>query len=218
MKAFHGDLALKQKYIDQIKSHMDADEIIKGKYWEDGKGGSIGCVLHSSYHEDYEDLIGLPVWFAYLQDEIFKRLPNIESKEFTLRLFKAINVDSDLEKIRTHFLIFLLEYILKKLQEEKFYGLKKTIDLAIDFFKNPNNANLSNRYNRCYKNVNFLRRYLDVVRTIFWAFTDIYNPIVRNAAREVCDSCNYNNDDSVTERFWVMISEKLIELVRNQTD
>lgn len=37
MKAFHDDLKIKEKYLSRVRAHKRADEIIKGKYWEDGK-------------------------------------------------------------------------------------------------------------------------------------------------------------------------------------
>ena len=36
--AFHNDPEIKAKYVARVKAHAEADEIIKGKYWEDGKG------------------------------------------------------------------------------------------------------------------------------------------------------------------------------------
>ena len=36
--AFHNDQKIKDKYIARVKAHQEADEIIKGKYWKNGKG------------------------------------------------------------------------------------------------------------------------------------------------------------------------------------
>ena len=33
MKAFHGDSNIKAKYVERVKAHALADEIIHGKYW-----------------------------------------------------------------------------------------------------------------------------------------------------------------------------------------
>ena len=44
MKAFHGDPAIKEKYLSRVRAHHMADEIIKGKYWEYVKG----CLLRNT--------------------------------------------------------------------------------------------------------------------------------------------------------------------------
>ena len=36
--SFHGDPAIKEKYLARIAAHAAADEIEKGYYWEGGKG------------------------------------------------------------------------------------------------------------------------------------------------------------------------------------
>lgn len=38
MVAFHNDPKIKAIYVKRVKAHQEADEIIKGKYWEEGKG------------------------------------------------------------------------------------------------------------------------------------------------------------------------------------
>lgn len=38
MKAFHNDSKIKAKYLKRVQAHFKSDEIVKGKYWEDGKG------------------------------------------------------------------------------------------------------------------------------------------------------------------------------------
>ena len=82
MKAFHGDKAVKEKYLNRVLAHQAADEIIKGKYWQGGKGCAVGCTIHSDDHYGYEHEIGVPAWLAFLQDKIFEGLPNAESKKF----------------------------------------------------------------------------------------------------------------------------------------
>jgi len=36
--AFHGKSTIKKKYLARVNKHAKADEIIKGIYWENGKG------------------------------------------------------------------------------------------------------------------------------------------------------------------------------------
>ena len=37
--AYFGDETLKAKYVARMKGHREADELVQGYYWIDGKGG-----------------------------------------------------------------------------------------------------------------------------------------------------------------------------------
>ena len=108
MQAFHNDEKIKAKYITRLKAHYDADEIVKGVYWEHGKGCAVGCTIHSSSHAAYETELGIPAALARLEDSIFEGLPNADAKEFPLRFLNAINVGADLSLVTDKFLHWLL--------------------------------------------------------------------------------------------------------------
>src|SRR3990167_11344917 len=109
MKTFHNKKEVKQKYMARLKQHYKADEIVHGTYWQDGKGGAVGCTIHSSKHGTYESELGIPTWLAYLEDRIFEGLPNGEAKEFPLDFLKAIPIgisDKALEVVKLKFLAY----------------------------------------------------------------------------------------------------------------
>ena len=108
MKAFHNDPINKEYYIIRVQAHYQADEIIQGQYWENGKGCAVGCTIHSSNHEEYESKLGIPKPIAYLQDTIFEKLPNELAKEFPLQFLSAIKVGADLKNVRNLFTIWML--------------------------------------------------------------------------------------------------------------
>jgi hypothetical protein len=108
MKAFLNDTKVKEKYLSRVHAHASADEIIKGRYWEDGKGCAVGCTIHSGDHNKYEKLLGLPRWLAYLEDSIFEGLPNGEAKGFPEQFLSAINVGADLTPVYHKFMMWLL--------------------------------------------------------------------------------------------------------------
>jgi hypothetical protein len=108
MKAFHNKQEIKDKYINRLKEHAKKDEIIKGKYWADGKGCSVGCTVHSSDPRAYEVELGIPTILAKLEDRLFESLPNAEAKKFPLQFLNAIPVGADLSTIWPKFAIFLL--------------------------------------------------------------------------------------------------------------
>jgi len=72
MKAYHNDPELKKKVLSELQHHYDADNIVKGRYWENGKGCAVGCLLKSGNHIEYEEKFGIPVQLAYLEDGIFE--------------------------------------------------------------------------------------------------------------------------------------------------
>ena len=106
-----GDPALKTAFLAEITKHEAQDALIKGTYGEmDGtfKGCAIGCALHSlnvlqgrvgaatavntNKHERYEAELGLPSWFAHIEDTIFEQLPLDLAKTWPRRIAAAIPV------------------------------------------------------------------------------------------------------------------------------
>ena len=136
MQAFHNDVNIKNKLIDQLQAHYDADEIIKGVYWEGGKGCAIGCAIHSNDHSLYEERFAIPKWLSKVQDVIFEGLPNQKAKEWPLIFTKSVNVGADLNKIKIPFLIFIVESVINKFDHKKFPDAKKNINNIINILKN----------------------------------------------------------------------------------
>ena len=108
MIAYHGDVSIKAKYLDRVRLHARADEIIHGKYWENGKGCAVGCTIHSGRHEEYETELGIPVMLARLEDRLFEGQRNGRSKEFPERFLLAAKVGADLSRVGWKFLHWLL--------------------------------------------------------------------------------------------------------------
>jgi hypothetical protein len=108
MLAFHGSEPTRRKYINRVKAHYKADEIIQGIYWENGKGCAVGCTIEGSDHGRYEVELGIPRMIARLEDRIFEGLTNGEAKKFPLRFLEAIKTGSDLSQVPWKFLIWLL--------------------------------------------------------------------------------------------------------------
>ena len=100
MKAFHGDPAIKEKYLARLKAHHEADEIIQGTGWENGRGCAVGCTLNNYSHVAYETELGLPQWLAYLEDRIFEWLPAVKAKQFAVDFLNAVPVGADVSEVR----------------------------------------------------------------------------------------------------------------------
>ena len=106
--AFHGKPEIKQTYLARVKAHAKADEIVKGRYWENGKGCAVGCTIHSSQHRNYETELGIPLRLAYLEDWLFENLPSAEAKKWPAKFLSAIKPGADLSMVWYQFQHWLL--------------------------------------------------------------------------------------------------------------
>ena len=100
MLAYHSDAKLKTKTLREMRAHRKADEIVQGRYWEDGKGCAVGCLTHDPRggHDKYPTLWGIPEPLAYLEDTLFESLPVKDSKDWPVRFLRAIPVGADLSR------------------------------------------------------------------------------------------------------------------------
>ena len=119
MQAFHNDQAIKDKYLNRVLEHQKTDEIIKGVYWQKGKGCAVGCTIHDSDHSKYETELGIPRWMARLEDRIFEGLPNERAMLWPVEFLNAVNVGSDLSKCLRPMLIFIVEFAKELAKSEK---------------------------------------------------------------------------------------------------
>jgi hypothetical protein len=114
--SFHGDKKIKEKYVNRLRAHAKADELIKGKYWEGGKGCAVGCTIHSSEHVAYETQLGIPEWLARLEDALFEGLPNGHAKKFAVDFLNAVPVGVNLESLKWKFCSFILSENLERVE------------------------------------------------------------------------------------------------------
>lgn len=109
--AFHGENAIREKYVNRVRAHQEADEIVAGTYWEDGKGCAVGCSIHGSSHAAYETEIGIPRTLARLEDRLFEVIYTFDrplAKAWPLRFMSAPKVGADLELVWPRFAHWLL--------------------------------------------------------------------------------------------------------------
>lgn len=108
MQTFHNDPSIKAELVAQLKDHYEADEIIQGQYWQDGKGCAVGCCVHGNDHNLFPVMHGLPTWLAHLMDGIFEGLSRRQAKKFPLQVISAIPVGVDLTRVKHQFFHWLL--------------------------------------------------------------------------------------------------------------
>jgi hypothetical protein len=108
MLSFHADPSIKSNYLARVAGHADADEIVKGRYWENGKGCAVGCTIHGPAHKSFERELGIPRMLAWLEDVIFEGLPNRLAKTWPERFLTSIAPGRDLSPVGWQFLHWLL--------------------------------------------------------------------------------------------------------------
>ena len=115
MLAYHNDPAIKSKLLADLQAHADADRLVKGQYWENGKGCAVGCTLHSvgadgaaNNHAEYETRLGIPQMLARLEDKIFEGLPNADAMQWPMRFSAAITPGADLSRVGWKWLHWLM--------------------------------------------------------------------------------------------------------------
>jgi hypothetical protein len=111
LRAYHGQPAIKAKYLRRVRAHAKADEIVAGQYWENGKGCAVGCTLHSNQHAAYETELGIPEVLARLEDGLFERIyPHNAAfaKSWPEKFLKAPKPGADLSMVWPQFALWLL--------------------------------------------------------------------------------------------------------------
>ncbi len=120
MLSFHGNPAIKAKYVARVKHHRELDNIIQGTGWENGKGCAVGCTLENYNHHAFEFELGIPEWLARVEDSIFEGLSNENAKDFPISFLEAIPVGIDLDLVKIPFLIFVVESTLDTFDHKKY--------------------------------------------------------------------------------------------------
>ena len=211
MEAFHNDPSIKGKYITRLNEHYKADEIVKGQYWENGKGCAVGCTIHSNIHNKYESELGIPEDIAHLQDTIFESLPNELAKQFPLQFLSAIKVGADLKNVRNLFAIWMLTG--KKYGVIKYAKDKKVIqDVADALAKNLVTPASTEEWLKLMDNAT-ATVYSDSKYDVYLSYSAAsYSVAVAAAAYFVFSPYSVKNNKS---KWYIAASKKLIKLLKN---
>ncbi len=107
--AYHGKPEIKQEYLNRVRAHRVADELIQHYgYWIGGKGCAVGCTIHGSDYKAYERELGIPQIIARVEDGLFERLPHELAQTWPERFLEAIPLGADLDLVSSRFLHWLL--------------------------------------------------------------------------------------------------------------
>ena len=111
LRAFHNSKKVKNLYVARLKTHMDADELIRGTgyEYENGRGCGVGCILNAYDHERFESELGMPTELAYLLDTLHERCSGKVWPTFAHKFLVAIRPGADLTRIACRMKLFILE-------------------------------------------------------------------------------------------------------------
>jgi hypothetical protein len=132
LRAFHGDPAIKAKYIARVRQHRLAEHLTKGIGWEPEtqRGCAIGCCLEAYDHSRYPIELGLPEWLARLEDAIFEGLPIAEAQAWPEAFLEAIHPGADLELVRHKLALRRIDRLIA-LQQSNLGKHREEIDAVI---------------------------------------------------------------------------------------
>lgn len=135
LKAFHGDPAIKQKYLDRVRAHRAAGNLIQGTGWDGSKGCAVGCTLEKYDHAAYETELGIPEWLARVKDSLHRGMTENDAMAWPERFLSAIPVGADLEQVKAPFLIYVLECALEKFDHDAYPDCKEAIVNVIELYR-----------------------------------------------------------------------------------
>jgi hypothetical protein len=146
MRAFVNTEVTRDQLIASLRAHREADRIIAGRYWGNGKGCAVGCSIHDfrpgseGDHSLYPVLFGVPEPLARLQDTIFEGLPADLRPDWPLRFFEAIQEGADLSRVEPAFLLRVQERNRERVQTLDLPAYLRdkvtaAIDLALSYLR-----------------------------------------------------------------------------------
>lgn len=84
----------------EIALHLDQDRLIRGTYWDGGKGCFIGCLTHSNDPRKAEARFGLTVPIMRIAENIFEAMPDEDGRAFFAAFGDAVGEDGkDLSRV-----------------------------------------------------------------------------------------------------------------------
>ena len=134
MLTFHNDIEIKNKYLKRLQNHYKADDFVKGIYWENGKGCGVGCTIHSGDHSAYERELGIPRWWAKIQDNMFERLDLVDAKEWPILSLSSVPVGIELKLGPT--MLCILNFVKNNVDLKDLSEIEKSLDRVIYLYKN----------------------------------------------------------------------------------
>ncbi len=135
LQAFHGQEAIKKKYVMRVYAHMSAGNLVHGTGWKDGKGSAVGCTLEANEPSRYPIELGIPEWLAHLEDMLFENMGEMQSSTWPLDFLSVIKPGADLERVKGPFLLLMLDSAVKNFRHENFPQVTAAIEATMTLWE-----------------------------------------------------------------------------------
>ena len=143
LNSYKGDQNFKQRMVSAIIEDKENERIVKGQYWQDGKGCNVGCgeyavcqILGHKFenrkHKKLAEELEVPEAIFYLGDAIFEGLDVEDSTQFVVDFYTAIPVGQDLKNVVIDIKIALLSDPQFGARQYAFDDGKAAIDAVIE--------------------------------------------------------------------------------------
>jgi hypothetical protein len=91
LSAFHADPVLRRTALQRLSSHIEARHLIGGPLvWDGEKGSVVGCLIHSSDPQVFQEQLGLARWLAHAVDAVMGSLAAPLALQKVTELLNAI--------------------------------------------------------------------------------------------------------------------------------
>jgi hypothetical protein len=114
MRTFPDPIKPKSFYLERVRRHREADELIRGTGWNGHRGCAVGCLFENYDHSLFPDLIGGPEVLAHLIDWIFEQLPK-DHLSWPERVIEAIPEGADLSGVYPAWSVRLMDRNLQRI-------------------------------------------------------------------------------------------------------
>ncbi len=88
--AYHGSQEIKDATVARMVGHIEADELVRGLGFENGRGCAVGCTLNKYEHKAFETELGIPEWVAHLNDTLHENTSDDVWPTLQLRFLRAV--------------------------------------------------------------------------------------------------------------------------------
>ena len=110
LSAFRNDPQVRAAALQRLAAHVEARNVVRGAlHWDGAQGSVAGCLIESADAAQWESLLGLPRWFAYLLDAATSSLKVPNALEETGVLLGAISLGTDISAAGYGAIVALLD-------------------------------------------------------------------------------------------------------------
>ena len=121
-------------HIERMKAHIEADELVCGTGFEDGKGCFIGCTFDRYDHEHAALSTGVPEWLWYLADDLYENMSrSVDRGDMALKLLHGFEKCEDFDALERAIHIYIQRQNIERVTAlEIDAALKSEVLAAID--------------------------------------------------------------------------------------